>query len=117
MNLLVTAASVLRAFARFVIRHYYSRVEITGRERIPTTGPAVFIANHPNSMFDPAVVGLTAARPVHFVSKAPLFDLPVFGEFMRALGMIPAFRGRDDFTKVGRNVGSLEDAAQWLIRG
>ena len=117
MNLLATAASVFRAFARFVIRNYYSRIEVTGREHIPKTGPAVFIANHPNSMFDPAVVGLTAARPVHFVSKAPLFDLPVFGEFMRALGMIPAFRGRDDFTQVDRNAGSLEDAAQWLIRG
>ena len=117
MSVLVSFADRLRKFSRFAIRHYYSSIEITGRERIPATGPVVFVANHPNSMFDPAIVGITAVRPVHFVSKAPLFDLPVFGDFMRALGMIPAFRGRDDMAQVPRNTGSLDDAAQWLIRG
>lgn len=117
MKPLVIAATALRIAARFFIRRYYARIEITNGERIPQTGPAVFCANHPNSMFDPGVVGLTVGRPVHFVSKAPLFDIPVFGELMRALGMIPAFRGRDDMTQVPRNTTSLEDAAQWLIRG
>lgn len=117
MNLLVTVGNVLRSFSRFVVRRYYSTIEVTGRDRIPPSGPVVFTANHPNSMFDPAVVGLTVGRPVHFVSKAPLFELPVFGTLMRALGMVPAFRGRDDMGRVVENVASLEVAAQWLMRG
>lgn len=117
VNLLTPIAAALRVFARFAIRRYYKTIEISGRERIPATGPAVFVANHPNSMFDPAVVGITVVRPVHFVSKAPLFDIPIFGDLMRALGMIPAFRGRDDMTQVSRNTGSLEDAASYLARG
>ena len=68
-------------------------------------------------LLDPAVIGWTAARSIHFVAKAPLFDVPVLGSLMRALGMIPAFRGRDDFAQVGRNTGSLDSAAQWLLRG
>lgn len=110
-------AGGLRVFARFAIRRYYRTIEITGGERIPAAGPAVFVANHPNSMFDPGVVGLTVGRPVHFVSKAPLFDVPVFGDFMRALGMIPAFRGRDDMGQVPRNAESLDDAAKYLVAG
>ncbi len=117
MNSLATLGNLLRPVARFIIRNYYSGIEITGRERIPTTGPVVFVANHPNSMLDPAVVGLSVARPVHFVAKAPIFAVPILGSLMRALGMIPAFRGRDDFAQVGRNVGSLDDAAHWLERG
>lgn len=110
-------ANALRSFSRFAVRRYYGAFAVTGQERIPASGPAVFVANHPNSMFDPAVVGITVQRRVHFVSKAPLFDLPVFGNLMRSLGMIPAFRGRDDMSQVGRNAGSLDDAAQWLVRG
>ncbi|MSU63935.1 MAG: hypothetical protein EXS31_16335 [Pedosphaera sp.] len=117
MNLLATLGNILRHTARFVVRHYYSAIEVTGRGRIPASGPVVFVANHPNSMLDPALVGLTVARPVHFVSKAPLFDVPVMGALMRALGMIPAFRGRDDIAQVGRNAGSLDAAAKWLVRG
>lgn len=117
MNGLANLGRFLRCTARFVVRHYYSAIEVTGRERIPASGPVVFVANHPNSMLDPALIGWTVARSIHFVAKAPLFDVPVLGALMRALGMIPAFRGRDDFTLVGRNTGSLDSATQWLMRG
>ncbi len=117
MKLLAVIGNMLRHLARFSVRRYYSAIEVSGRDRIPTSGPVVFVANHPNSMFDPALVGLTVIRSVHFVSKAPLFDVPVLGTLMRALGMIPAFRGRDDATQVERNFGSLDAAAEWLVRG
>src|SRR6266542_3570833 len=102
---------------RRILRLYYPRIEIEGRERIPTHGAVLFVANHPNSLLDPALIGFVAQRPVHFFAKAPLFDVPVFGALMRALGMVPAYRGADDRSQVKQNLASLEAGAAWLARG
>ena len=117
MSLGASIGQLGRSAVRLLVRLYYPTVEITGRERIPASGTVLFCANHPNSMLDPAIVGLVAGRPVHFFAKAPLFDVPVFGAVMRALGMVPAYRGADDRSQVRQNLASLEAGAAWLARG
>ena len=74
-----------RRFVRRLIRLYYPKVEVTGREWIPTTGPVLLAANHANSLIDPVIVGIAARRSVRFFAKAPLFETPVLGRLMRAL--------------------------------
>jgi 1-acyl-sn-glycerol-3-phosphate acyltransferase len=117
MSLPSAIGRLARRAVRLLVRLYYPVVEVTGRERIPASGAVLFCANHPNSMLDPAIVGLVARRPVHFFVKAPLFDVPVFGALMRALGMVPAYRGADDRSQVKQNLASLEAGAAWLARG
>lgn len=107
----------LRRLVRLVIRIYYSRVEVSNRERIPNTGPILLVANHANSLIDPVMIGIAAGRPVGFFAKAPLFDVPVFGQVLRALGMLPAYRGMDDPSQIKRNVETLAIGAKWLVRG
>jgi len=109
--------SLGRRFARGLARLYYSRIQIDGAERIPVRGAVLFVANHANSLLDPVMIGIAAARPVHFLAKAPLFQVPVFGRILFALGMVPAFRASDDSSQVGRNVESLSRAAQFLVQG
>ena len=106
-----------RGFVRALARLYYSRIEIDGVENIPKSGPVLFVANHANSLLDPVIIGIAAGRPVHFLAKAPLFQIPVFGRLLFALGMVPAFRASDDSSQVGRNVESLSRAAQFLAHG
>ncbi|MFN7141172.1 MAG: 1-acyl-sn-glycerol-3-phosphate acyltransferase, partial [Limisphaerales bacterium] len=105
---------IARGFARGCVRFYYRKIEITGRENIPADGPILFVANPANSLMDPVVIGITAGRPVHFLAKAPLFQVPLFGRLLRALGMLPAYRGSDDPSRVGGNVKSLGEAAAYL---
>jgi 1-acyl-sn-glycerol-3-phosphate acyltransferase len=107
----------MRRFVRWLTRRYYPHVHITGKERIPATGPVLLCANHPNSLLDPPVVGLTAGRPVKFFAKAPLFEKPVLGSVMKALGMIPAYRGSDDRKQVRRNLESLDRGIEQLVQG
>ena len=106
-----------RRIVRRVVRVYYPRIEISGGEKIPATGPVLLAANHANSLIDPVLLGIVARRPVHFLSKAPLFDVPVLGAILRSLGMIPAFRGSDDATQVKRNLESLAAGAADLVQG
>lgn len=117
MSMLTTIGNAARWTVRRILRLYYARIEVEGRERIPAAGAVLFVANHPNSLVDPAVIGYTARRPVHFFAKAPLFDVPVFGALMKALGMVPAYRGQDDKASVRKNLETLDLGAKYLVRG
>ena len=108
---------VARFIVRRLIRLYYPKIEITGHDHVPRTDPVLLVANHANSLIDPVIVGIAANRPVRFFAKAPLFETPVLGRLMRALGMLPAFRGQDDTAQVRRNLESLSIAAEALARG
>jgi len=73
----------------------YARFDLAGLEHVPGRGPVVLAANH-RSYFDVAALAVVAARlgrPVRFLAKQELFDLPVLGWVGRALGGIPVDRG------------------------
>ncbi|MEO6034047.1 MAG: 1-acyl-sn-glycerol-3-phosphate acyltransferase [Verrucomicrobiota bacterium] len=106
----------IRTLARSLVRIYYPKIETSQRERIPRSGPVLLVANHANSLIDPVILGIAAARPVHFLAKAPLFEIPFFGTALRALGMVPAYRGSDDPGQVKSNLKSLTAAAEFIQR-
>ncbi len=66
----------------------YARIEFSGIENIPSDGPALVVFNH-RSYFDPTVMGLAVAkagRSVRGLGKKEVFDVPVVGRLMKALG-------------------------------
>ena len=117
MKPLVFIGNAARWGVRKLLRFYYPRIEVEDRARVPKTGAVLFVANHPNSLMDPALVGYVAQRPVHFFAKAPLFNVPVFGALMSALGMVPAYRGQDDKAAVKKNLETLDVGAKYLRQG
>ena len=67
------------------------RVDITGGENVPSSGPAVLIANRGFGIFEPAVLGLAIRRAVQRrlrITGAP--GVPMLGGFARRLGAISA---------------------------
>ena len=108
---------VARRLVRRLIRLYYPKIEVTGREWIPSFGPALLAANHANSLIDPVIVGIAGRRTVRYFAKAPLFETPILGRLMRAFGMLPAFRAQDDGAQVRRNLESLNVGAQAIASG
>ncbi len=61
-----------------------------GVDNIPSEGPALVVFNH-RSYFDPTVMGLLVARAgrsVRGLGKKEVFDVPVAGRFLKALGGI-----------------------------
>ena len=73
----------------------YARFHIDGLENLPETGPAIVAANH-RSYFDFLAIGVSLARhgrPVRFLAKKEMFEAPVVGPLMRAIGGIPVHRG------------------------
>lgn len=72
---------------------YYSQTRL-GVEP-PASGPVIFVANHPNGLVDPILVGHAVKRRLLFLAKAPLFKIPVLGALARRAGAIPVFRRMD----------------------
>ncbi|MGJ9411651.1 lysophospholipid acyltransferase family protein [Aeromicrobium sp. CF4.19] len=70
------------------------RFTVRGGEHLPRTGGAVVASNH-ISFIDFTVVGYAArdrGRLVRFMSKTSVFEVPVVGRLMRAMGHIPVDR-------------------------
>jgi 1-acyl-sn-glycerol-3-phosphate acyltransferase len=109
---------LLPLFARvssLALRTFY-RFEVAGA-RVPPRGPALLVANHPNSLLDPATVVAAAGRPVRFLAKAPLFSDASVGWLVRGAGAIPVFRAQDDPAKMGANEDSFRAAHEALAGG
>jgi len=79
-----------RAWARAILWAAGVHIRIHGLEKLEPKGTFIFICNHV-SLFD--ILGLVARLPRNnFVAKAELFNIPVFGAGMRALGTVPIER-------------------------
>jgi len=94
----------------------YYRIRYTG-DRVPATGPVLLVANHPNSLLDPVLVGAAARRPVRFLAKAPLFDDRTIAWLVRASGAIPVYRRADDPTQMDRNLDAFRAVHAALAEG
>jgi 1-acyl-sn-glycerol-3-phosphate acyltransferase len=108
--------ALLTAVLAALMRLFFRRVEITGEEQVPPTGPAMFIGNHPNALVDPVMLLVHAGRPVSFMAKEPLFHTPVIGTLVRALDSIPVYR-KMDLADTARNAATFRAARELLGRG
>jgi 1-acyl-sn-glycerol-3-phosphate acyltransferase len=100
-------ARIFAASARLANRLVGARVEAIGLDRLAPGQAYVFAPNH-RSHLD--ITALMATLPaVRFAAKRELFDEPVLGRAMQALGMIPV--DRDDPTLAKR---TLDEAAARL---
>ncbi len=86
----------LRAIAVIALRWYYAEIVVQGAERAPRTGPLLIVANHPNALIDPLLVGTTLSRRVLLTAKATLFENPALSALLHAVGVVPLRRAKDE---------------------
>jgi 1-acyl-sn-glycerol-3-phosphate acyltransferase len=93
----------------------FYRLDVSGRA--PAAGPVLFVANHPNSLLDPALVSVAAGREVRFLAKHTLFDDPKVGWLVRAAGSVPVYRQQDGPAPAGANDAMFAAARAVLAAG
>jgi len=102
------------ALSALMTRSYY-RVNISGS--LPSTGPMLIVANHSNSLMDPAFVVVAARRTVRFMTKHTLLQHKQIGWLIAAVGSVPVYRAMDNPKEVGRNFDSFRDVHAAIARG
>tara|TARA_Y100000588_G_C14095182_1_gene856274 strand:- start:413 stop:1156 length:744 start_codon:yes stop_codon:yes gene_type:complete len=74
---------------------YIDELEVYGLENVPASGPFIAVSNHVH-ISDPNFHATLIPRPMHFMAKRSLFQIPLIGFGMRLLNAIPVDRdGRD----------------------
>ncbi len=85
---------VVRKLAQLLLRLSVP-VRLEGREYIPSSGPALLIANH-QSALDPICLQAHVRRTVHSMTKSSQFQKPIFGWLLPRLHAFPTRRYRVD---------------------
>ena len=98
--------------------HVYFRGRIYGAEHVPQEGPLVVVSNHASD-FDPPMLSNCVGRPVAFMAKEELFQVPVLKQAITLYGAYPVKRGSADRSAIRAALASLEQgwAAGVFITG
>ena len=80
-------------------------------------GPVLLVANHPNTVLDPAVIQRTATRPIRFLAKSTLFHRHVLSPLVRRSGAIPVYRRMDTGVDTSRNAETFAAVERALAEG
>jgi 1-acyl-sn-glycerol-3-phosphate acyltransferase len=111
----------LRRVAAIALRWYYAEIVVQGREHVGD-GPLLVVANHPNALIDPLMIGTALRRPVRLTAKATLFEHPLAGALLRAVGVVPLRRASDERgggrpARPARNADAFRQVTRALHRG
>ncbi len=90
----------------------YFRGRVYGQENVPKKHPLVVVSNHA-SYFDPPLLSCCVGRPVAFMAKEELFEVPVLNEAIRLYGAYPVKRGTSDRSAIRAALTALKDG--WLV--
>lgn len=113
---------ILRRIFYFFVRNaflilfkLYNRLGVRGLENIPD-GPVLVASNHASNI-DPPLIGSVFPRRLSYLAKESLFQNPIFGFIISALGAVPV--RREDGQKAGAAMkamlGLLKDGESILL--
>ncbi|OYQ63638.1 1-acyl-sn-glycerol-3-phosphate acyltransferase [Pseudanabaena sp. SR411] len=99
-----------KMFKWLVVRpllYLFYQERIYGAENVPLTGHLIVVSNHASD-FDPLIVGSCMGRPVAFMAKEELFEIPVLSQAIQAFGAYPVKRGAGDRAAIRAAIASIE---------
>ena len=103
-------APVVYRISKFLLRVIFTAVfgfRVEGRGYEPAAGPVIVVSNHLSDL-DPLVVGAALRRPVAFMAKHELFEIPGVRWWITACGAFPVKRGEPDRRALRTALGILQ---------
>lgn len=90
----------------------YFRGQVYGASQVPRTGPLIVVANHASD-FDPPLLSAAVRRPVSYMAKEELFNVPVLSQAIRLYGAYPVKRGSADRSAIREALKQLDQG--WAV--
>ena len=116
------AYRALVSVLRFLVRLFFRRAEVSGLSNVPETGGGIVVSWHPNALMDPGLILTHFPGQIVFGARHGLFNIPLFGSILRAIGTVPIYRKQDLKTmdesgRRGANEKSLDALATAVAGG
>jgi 1-acyl-sn-glycerol-3-phosphate acyltransferase len=92
--------------------HGYFRGRVYGVENVPRTDPLIVVSNHA-SYFDPPMLSCAVGRPVAYMAKEELFEIPVLKQAIALYGAYPVKRGSGDRGAIRAALHALQQG--WAV--
>jgi 1-acyl-sn-glycerol-3-phosphate acyltransferase len=115
---------LLRWFTGIALHWFYSSIQVTGRDRIPRSGPVILAASHHNALVDALIAGWIAPRRLTLTAKATLMDNVFLRWLFPVIGVVPLRRVSDEMKKQttdkvdpARNTSAFESILDVLEKG
>lgn len=86
----------------------WARLEVSGVETLPETGPLLVVGNH-DSHWDPVMIGFAARgrRMIRALAKSELWEVKGLAPVLNGMGQIPIVRGAGDAQALAKAVEAL----------
>jgi len=107
----------MRQIIGLALGFYFRRIEHFHLERVPASGPVLFVSNHPNSLTDSFVIGASVPRKVNFIGTVQLFSFKPVKWLLTQCGVIPINRAKDNPKAMRSVADTFEAVYQVLERG
>jgi 1-acyl-sn-glycerol-3-phosphate acyltransferase len=90
----------------------WGRLEVSGVESLPASGPVLLIGNH-DSHWDPVMIGFSARhiRQIRALAKSTLWDVKGLAPVLNGMGQIPIVRGAGDAQALANAVAALREGS------
>ncbi|MBC8066904.1 MAG: 1-acyl-sn-glycerol-3-phosphate acyltransferase, partial [Deltaproteobacteria bacterium] len=108
-------AHLRRGFARALASIWFRSRQCEGVE--PSTGPTLYVLNHPNGLLDALVVSAALERPPRLLAKATLWRSLILRPFLAAFDPIPVQRRQDGEVGEGATEQMFAAVHDALARG
>jgi 1-acyl-sn-glycerol-3-phosphate acyltransferase len=90
----------------------WARLEVSGVETLPASGPLLLVSNH-DSHWDPVMIGVAARkrRMIRALAKSTLWDVKGLAPVLNGMGQIPIVRGAGDAQALANAIEALRDGS------
>ena len=109
--------NLLKFLFRFAINGYFRSISIRNRERIPSLGPVLFVANHTSAFMDPILIASIINRRLFFLARGEAFKNKLASYILIRLNLIPIFRPETTPDEVYKNEAIFKKCYDHLSRG
>ena len=105
---------LIRSYASFLIRKWFSKIEVNGDARIPENEAVIFAPNHQNAFIDAMALLSTVPEPIVFWVRADIFQNKWIGKILQFLKLMPAYRMRNGYNNLKKNEESFKNSMDVL---
>ncbi|MDR0401893.1 MAG: 1-acyl-sn-glycerol-3-phosphate acyltransferase [Endomicrobium sp.] len=102
-----------RKIFKFIFTFFY-RLNISGLENIPSKSGSIIVSNH-LSFFDPPLIGSAINRPIYFMAKKELFDVPILNFLIKRTHAFPIERNKQDINGMKNAIFILKNGHLLLM--